>query len=454
MEHDLKAKAHSLHANGWLEIGKLPEWSVFDMIEEYYAKYHDRILKLLERERSRWFEDVEECDIRPGVVVARELSRRFESKGIYISAVHPSVSDDKSLNYPVTGPRFYVSVMQAAMRRGPAPPPPEDIVSLLWPNEEDRRKPWVTEVGWVMTPPNSDAQAMHADIMSYSKNVTDPREALLGRFHHVIWKPDRTSNCTTGVVSSAFTNGKLQDWMYSSLQRVASPTVLLDSEMCHCGTPSPDRWTASCTVQVCSSTGWKPLQNRAPKALLEYTCPIDFKVSCPWVELPLDRQLIPALSEQERAKKLLKAGVKLSWAVGSLVEAEFEHTWFPAVIAEGSSDKTSYLVRWDGEGDVAEAVHISNIRPRRWGLASQVEAKWFGAWYPAKVMKVRSDWSYRVDWDSDGTCSHVVDHCDIRPRSSEIQEHPEPCKAGKKRSRSEASTDASSNSLPSGKRHR
>ncbi|CAK0882259.1 unnamed protein product [Prorocentrum cordatum] len=147
--------SQSLHADGWLELGELPEWEVFDVAEKYHAEYHDRITRLLERERPRWFEDVDEHrNVRPGQVVARELSRRFEPKGLHISAVHPSVSDDESLDYPATGPRFYVSVIPAAMRRGPAPPPPDDVVCLLWPDPQDRCKPWITELGWVMTPQN------------------------------------------------------------------------------------------------------------------------------------------------------------------------------------------------------------------------------------------------------------------------------------------------------------
>ena len=37
--------------------------------------------------------------------------------GVYVSAVHPSVNDQCE----ETGPRFYVSIIEAAIRRGPAP---------------------------------------------------------------------------------------------------------------------------------------------------------------------------------------------------------------------------------------------------------------------------------------------------------------------------------------------
>lgn len=525
-----------LQADGWLELGKLPDWDVFDMVEGYYAKYNDRVQFLLERERPRWFEDVEERDVRPGYVVARELSRRFEEKGIFISAVHPSVADDEAKDYPSTGPRFYVSVMPAAMKRGPAPPLPKDAACLLWPDEEDRIKPYITEVGWTMVPPDSDAQAMHADITSYDEEITDPRKEGHGRFHHFIWKPDRTSNCTTGVVSNAFTNGKLKNWMYDNIHRVSSPTVVLDSEMCHCGGPTgPGKWTASCTVQLCSSTGWKPLQTRASKNLLQYTCPIDFEKPGPWNELPLASQIIATPDPQEVAARRRREGGKVRWLVADDVEVMFEGAWFPASIgkrnlvavqprdatenldttenrhsaknpdsakspdsaatqpldttqnldttktpdkaknpdAATKSDSPkkpkevyTYLVRWKGETTFTDEVQPADIRARRWALGSQVEVYWQSKWHPAKLTKVRDDWSYRAEWDSDGTCSHQVYQGDIRERGSrgsseELEElgdfmmadDKEPSKRStrsKKRSGSDASTDTPSLSPPPG----
>jgi hypothetical protein len=442
---ELNGATETLHSNGWLELPTLPGWEVFDLVESFYFQYHDRILNLLERERPRWFEDVEEYDVRPGSVVARELSRHLEPKGIYVSAVHPSTSEDETRGYPVTGPRFYVSVMEAAMRRGPAPHPPHEFASLLWPKEEDRHKPWLTELGWTMVPPDSDAQAMHADITSGGKKkINDPRDASLGRFLHIIWKPDRQTNCTTGVVTSAFTDGDTEDWMYSSLHRVSSPVVVLDSEMCHCGgATGPGRWTASCTVQFCSSTGWKALQWRAAKSLLEYTCPINFNFSGPWIELPSEWQFKPKRPPEEEEKKRFRQGAKLRWSAGTLVEAKHGNAWFPASIARRNLDN-SYRVVWDEDATFTEGVPLANIRLRRWALSSEVEARWHGKWYPAKVTKARDDWSYRVYWIGDGTCSHFLYHCEIRPKGDSAKLHDTP-KSRKKRSRSEESTDASSN---------
>lgn len=420
----LDSQTTQLHADGWLELGKLPDWDVFVMVEAYFAKYHDRIRKLIERERPRWFENVEERRFRPGAVVAAELSKRLMPKGIHISAVHPSVSDESSIRIPsdhgnyigVSGPRFYVSIMAAAMRRGPAPRPPKDAAAILWPNRKDRERPWITEVGWTMVPPSSDAQAMHADILADAEEVPDLRSEGQGRFHHFIWKPDRITNCTTGVVTSAFTNGVVKDWMHARMQRVASPCVLLDSEVCHCGGPTgAGKWTASCTVQLCSSTGWDPLQSRAPKSLLEYVCPIDFKLSGPWLDLPLESQIRPQSIVEDEKDHALRQGGKSKWAVGSLVEVRVDDDWFPAILRQRNPDKT-YSVQWDGNisKTCTEAIPRARIRARRWALGSEVETQWHGNWYPSKVMKVRGDWSYRVHWAGEDTCSHLVYHWSIR----------------------------------------
>jgi len=306
-------------------------------------------------------------------------------------------------------------------------------------------------------PPNSNAQAMHADIVRYDRKTTDTRKAFLGRFHHFIWKPDRTTNCTTGVVSSTFAlalGGHPQQWMQAKLQRVASPTVVLDSELCHCGGPTgPGRWTASCTVQLCSSTGWKSLQSRASKELLSYTCPIDFNLAGPWVELPLESQPVPeCIPQQEEAKQLRQGGKVAAWDVGALVEAKFQDAWLLATIGEVNVDR-SYHVQWEVEAAGSAAVPHSSIRARRWALGTEVEAKWHDEWYPGKVMKVRGDWSYRVHWESDGTCSHQIYHCDIRAKSGSVVPVSALCQSSeKKRPRSEASTDASSGSPSPGRR--
>ncbi|CAJ1433092.1 unnamed protein product, partial [Effrenium voratum] len=68
---------------------------------------------------------------------------------VYVSAVHPSVNDQCE----ETGPRFYVSIIEAAIRRGPAPRLPPALEELVWPRLKDRREPWITELGWTLVPP-------------------------------------------------------------------------------------------------------------------------------------------------------------------------------------------------------------------------------------------------------------------------------------------------------------
>jgi len=445
LEVDLIAsQSSSLHTGGWVELGKLPDWAVFDLVEMYYAKYFDEVLELLESERPRWFEDVEERGIRPGNKIAKEISKLYESKGIWISAVHPSVKDDREDSYPTSGPRFYVSVMPAAMWRGPAPPPPKDAVRILWPDMQDRRNPWITEVGWTMVPPSSDAQAMHADIKADDSDIKDPREEFQGRFHHFIWKPDRVTNCSTGVVTGAFTNGEVEDHMFADLRKVSSTVVVLDSEMCHCGSATgPDGWSGSCTVQLCSSRGWEPLQSRASKELLEYVVPIDFSSTGPWIQLPF---------REEEAAEHLRRGGKLRWDVGSLVEVRLEDQWFPATIVARSL--TSYQVHRNGNPTIDEEVSLTNIRDRQWSLGSEVELKSSGHWYPVKLVKVNNDWSYRVEWDEDVTGTDLCYHWDLRAKVKKFENNIPVGAAlqAKKRARPDSSADTPDDAIASDKR--
>lgn len=426
----------ALHNNGYLELGKLPDWEVFDLVEIYYAKYYKEILELLEGARPRWFEDVKEGGCRPGHVIAKEFSKKhYESKGIWISAVHPSVSADDP--YPTTGPRFYVSVMPALMWRGSAPSPPKAAAHLLWPDDADRERPYITEVGWVMTPPGSDAQAMHVDIKSdYSGDeIPDPREDSRGRFHHFIWKIDRTANCTTGIVPGTFQNGDIQDWMFKSIRKVSSPAVVIDSEVCHCGSATgPDGWTSSCTVQLCSSTGWKPLQSRASKELLDYTVPIDSKFAGPFLALPVD---------EEDVAKHLRYGGRLEWVVGSLVDVKVKDNWFPATIGQRNLDNSYHVHRNGDPVRLTEQVLLTNIRERRWDLGSELEYKCSGEWYQVKVVKVNDDWSYKVQWDDEESCYDLAYHNELR---SYVK------MPSKKRARTESSADALDDSKSPGKR--
>lgn len=251
--------------------------------------------------------------------------------------------------------------------------------------------------------------------------------------------------------------------MYSALERVSSPVVILDSEMCHCGgATGPGRWTASCTVQLCSSTGWKPLQQRTSEKLLEYTCPIDCAAGGPWIELPVESQIQPLSAWYEEEQCHFRAGGECEWSIGTQVEAMCNGIWLEATIRKRNPTTTYRLQRRDDNTFIDE-IPLTSIRPRRWTEGTCIEATWYGDWYPATVARVRSDWSYRVHWEDGETCSHTIYHRYTRPRKgceeSVRQSNDARCKhdygeaskrlqCGRKRSLSEAST-ADTSSSPS-----
>ena len=215
-----------------------------------HARWGARIVALLEAERPRWFANCGEAEAeaggdggggdgdggggggdggveeRPGAAAARVASAALaaEGAGIVVSAAHPCKSRWEP--WEVTGPRFYASIIEAALRPMPAgltagrpactgalgghgaaplvehsggggiaeggalPPPPPQLRALLWvASEADAAAPRLTELGWTMVPPHSDPQALHADIASSPDAPDDHPRAGVGRFHHLLWKP-------------------------------------------------------------------------------------------------------------------------------------------------------------------------------------------------------------------------------------------------------------------------
>mmetsp|Transcript_89187 Transcript_89187/g.158059 ORF Transcript_89187/g.158059 Transcript_89187/m.158059 type:complete len:698 (-) Transcript_89187:66-2159(-) len=311
-----------LHEDGCLEIRSgLPEWEVFCLVNRFHAMYNDRVIAMLEKTRSSWTKD---GDARPGTSAAWEVSQELKEEGLYVSAVHPSADDEDEY----TGPRFYVSLVEHSMKNGPAPRPPKEMLELLWPEENDRLQPRITELGWTVIPPGSDMQTLHADILSYDEDDKFPRRTSLGRFHHFLWKPDGKSLCTTQVVPGGFTEGKVHYWNYDELKQVKSTSLVFDSEVLHCGsaTPKDAAWGSTCTLQICSTEGWEALNSggRASKELLWYVWPV-----------------------QEET-----AGETGKWTVGSEVEVLWEDDcWYPARVAKYHRKDRSYRINWSGEGE-------------------------------------------------------------------------------------------------------
>ena len=133
-----------------------------------HAAWNKRCVELLDGLRSRWFEGCDEGE-RAGAVAARVANELLDEElsggthGIWISATHASVDET---SWELTGPRFYASVITAALRPhtgccgvdGTAPRAPEALEALLWPIAADAEAPWVTELGWTIVPPCSDPQ--------------------------------------------------------------------------------------------------------------------------------------------------------------------------------------------------------------------------------------------------------------------------------------------------------
>ena len=219
-----------LTQRGWCRLDGPPMWAPVAFCEAMYARWGARIVALLEAERPRWFDNCGEaeaeagCDDggcdgggdgggddgggggggdggveeRPGAAAARVASAALaaEGAGIAVSAAHPCKSRWEP--WEVTGPRFYASIIEAALRPVPTglatgvlartdgatpsvahsgggsgsiaeggalPPPPPQLRALLWPESEaDAAAPRLTELGWTAVPPHSDPQALHAGI--------------------------------------------------------------------------------------------------------------------------------------------------------------------------------------------------------------------------------------------------------------------------------------------------
>ena len=238
--------AELLHKRGWVELPAVSrEWDAVRFVEAHHRKLSAHIQQLLSEHRHLWDaadKDGGEYVARPGTTVARmvtaQLAKDFPKLKVWVSVTHPSVEwSAESVTWENAGPRFYVSVLPTAMDIGVAAAPPEQLRDALWPGASGVHNCWLTEMGWTVVPPKSSAQMLHADIvlpMTPSMPDLPPRSTLRhGRFHHLAWKADGVSKCTTEVVSRTFTNGALREADYDRLEKVNSTCVILDSEMTH-----------------------------------------------------------------------------------------------------------------------------------------------------------------------------------------------------------------------------
>ena len=257
------------------------EWPVMSFIEEMHDLWNDAIIEHLDELRDRWFEGVEERGLRPGAVVAREVSSLLKPHGIYISATHPSTQEE--CPWDVSGPRFYASLIKAARSpsgccvRGHAPRPPAALSELVWSNADDATSPRITEVGWTLVPPRSDPQMMHQDIVNQG-NPRNDRTLGRSRYTHMLWKASADlGDCTTQLVRGGFDrDGQSEESLYTQLGPVGGACLVLDSEVLHrgAGTLAKTTWTSTCTVQLCSTPGWAALEYLVDPKSLQYTLPV------------------------------------------------------------------------------------------------------------------------------------------------------------------------------------
>lgn len=363
----------------------MPEWELARFVERMFRRHNARLLQLLTEHHANWNEADDEDSgpgyFRPGGVVARLASKSMDGTGIFVYAAHPSQADDEDEEGNYSGPRWYVSCMEAAMKHykplGVAPLPPNSLRDILWPDKEDQCRPWLTEAGWTIVPDGSDPQVLHADICS--PDGENLREHGRGRYQHFAWKLQPSEICTTQVVSGAFTEGEVAWCHYDACTRAQGRAFIFDSEMLHRGGPTAagSGLSSTLTLQVCSGSGWPHLRDKVDSGLMWYTQP-------------------------------------LGWTVGDAVDAWVDDSWCPAFV-ESRSRGGLYNVKLEGRQHRVQGVKDAELRHRQgcidavvkhaFAVGSAVEAKFEGAWYAAKVTRLNADGTYRVKWQQDRTCT-------------------------------------------------
>ena len=277
----------TLHSRGWKALDGRPQWSVLEFCEAQHDQWFAVAVEVLEQLKHTWYE-YERHDDRPGEVTAVAANKILRARGsrLWISTTHPSVEED--FPWQVTGPRWYCSLITSALDAdggccvdGLAPPPPEDLQRLLWPDGSDATRPWITELGFTLVPGGSDPQMLHADIVSHGFCAGSHRTSCGWADTITSWKAaSATARCTTTEIAAGyFTNGIQPDEAYESLRSHRSPCLILDSEVLHRGASTPGRlkdWSSTCTIQLCSTSGWGALAQggRCSEELRRYVIPI------------------------------------------------------------------------------------------------------------------------------------------------------------------------------------
>jgi len=386
-----------LHQKGWTILPDgMPEWELRRFVERMFRRHNGRLIQLLTEQKANWSktDDAESgpgC-YRPGGLVARLASQSMDATGIFVYAAHPSQAEDEEDGDHFSGPRWYVSCMEAAMRHykplGVAPLPPNNLRDILWPNKEDQCRPWLTEAGWTIVPDGSDPQVLHADICS--PDGYNLREHNRGRYQHFAWKLRPSELCTTQVVSGAFTEGEVAWAHYKQCTIAQGRAFIFDSEMLHRGGPTAPGCglSSTLTLQICSGSGWPHLKDKVDSGLMWYTQP-------------------------------------LGWAVGDAVDAWVDDSWCPAFV-ESRPKRGLYNVKLEGKEHRVQGMKDAELRHRQgcadavvnhvFAVGSAVDAQFEGAWCAAKVTKLNADGTYRVTWQEDRTCTDGLPASAVRRR--------------------------------------
>eukprot|EP01065_Artemidia_motanka_P039437 TRINITY_DN4835_c0_g1_i1.p1 TRINITY_DN4835_c0_g1~~TRINITY_DN4835_c0_g1_i1.p1 ORF type:complete len:781 (+),score=107.60 TRINITY_DN4835_c0_g1_i1:81-2345(+) len=390
----------ALHERGFAELGGLPpEWELKAFVERIHQRFNPKILQILDSLRSRW-QDSDEGNAapgnsRPGAFAARLATAKLKAKGVYVYATHPSQDDDAEGD-AYSGPRWYVSIMEAVALHysgdGCVPYPPSELAAVLWPREEDACRPWLTEAGWTVVPECSDPQVLHADICGWGDPIPDVRKEGIGRYHHVAWKLSPQKSCTTNVVPGAFTEGFANWKHYGEREQVKGAAVVIDSEMLHCGAATGEcGWSSTLTLQLSSGEGWPALHtgDRVSKAMIKYTFPVGWE---------------PGLAVDFRTQG--------QWQRGT-VDCRDETGLYSARATDGS------VVTGLSDMDIRRRVATDTEAVNAHEVGSTVEVEWHGSWHPATVTRVNADGSYRVNWLDGGRFTDGVSQSAVRsPRNS------------------------------------
>jgi len=273
--------------------------------------------------------------------------------------------------------------------RGVAPPPPLELQDLIWPDMEDRQKPWLTEIGWTIVPENSDPQVMHADICSPGGD--NARRPGRGRYHHFAWKTKPEDRCTTNIVPGGFSEGCATWDDYSKWSQVSGNAIIFDSEMLHRGarTKPGIGWSSTLTLQVCAGTGWVALNDRVGKNLMWYTqqigwedgAAVDAFIGGSWQPLMVQSRLqsgfytvvasggpVSGLKDNELRYRQPTTGSfaadptsEEGFLVGTIVDALYDGKRLEAKVARRNGDGT-YRVVWKADRSFSDALPVTSLR--------------------------------------------------------------------------------------------